>query len=277
VLFDSNEGIVVCMDNLTWMATLPNASCDLIYIDPPFFTGRSLQQTFSTHQYSDHWPGGLEGYLSFLRPRLIEMRRLVKTTGTVLVHLDWRAVHYVKVMMDELFGYDQFLNEIVWAYRTGGVSKRWFGRKHDTILAYAAKKGAQTFHVIREGRFRTDGLKYDEQGRPYKETLKGRLYFHSDGPALTDVWEIPFLSTVSSERTGYPTQKPLALLNRLIQAMSNPGDVVADFFCGSGTTAMAAQALGRRFIACDESTAAAQITASRLKTAENADRAKAAH
>jgi len=251
-------------DNLPFMQGLPGACVDLIYVDPPFKTGKVREQAREGHQFDDRWPGGIRAYLAFLEPRLREMRRLLKPTGTICVHLDWHAVHYVKVLLDEIFGYRNFLNEIVWSYRTGGVSARWFGRKHDTILSYAKRIGRHTFHVLRDGRFRTDGLNYDEKGRPYKQTKRGRLYFHPDGPALTDVWEIPFLSTVSLERTGYPGQKPLALLERIIRAASNPGDLVADFFCGSGTTLVAAKRLGRRWIGCDLSPRAVALARRRV-------------
>lgn len=197
------------------------------------------------------------------------MHRLLSETGSLLVHLDWRTVHYAKVMLDTLFSRDNFLNEIIWHYRTGGRCSHWFARKHDSILFYAKNKGKHTFNVLRGGKFRTDGLNIDEDGRPYKSTKKGRLYFHPDGPAITDVWDIPFLSTVSNERTGYPTQKPEALLDRIIQAASNPGDVVADFFCGSGTTLTVAARTDRRFIGCDIESAAVEIAKNRATSQAN--------
>ena len=246
------------------MLSLPAGTIDLIYADPPFFTGKSRTPVSGLHAFPDSWPGGLADYLAFLRPRLEEMRRLLKPTGTLFVHLDWHAVHYVKVLLDELFGYDHFLNEIVWSYRTGGLSRRWFARKHDTILAYARQAGRHKFNVLRDGTFRTDGLNFDTDGRPYKNTRAGRLYFHPEGPAMTDVWEVPFLSTVALERTGYPTQKPEALLERIIRAATDEGDLVADFFCGSGTTLAAARRLGRRWLGCDLSAAAVRIARQRL-------------
>jgi site-specific DNA-methyltransferase (adenine-specific) len=251
-------------DNLPIMQGLPDAGIDLIYADPPFKTGKMREQGSEGHRYDDRWPGGIRGYLAFLEPRLREMHRLLKPAGSLYVHLDWHAAHYVKVLLDGIFGYESFLNEIVWSYRTGGVSANWFGRKHDTILVYAKQIGRHTFHVLRDGEFRTDGMNYDEDGRPYKQTKRGRLYFHPDGPAMTDVWEIPFLSTVSLERTGYPGQKPLALLERIIRASSNPGDLVADFFCGSGTTLVAAKQLGRRWLGCDSSARAVAVVRRRL-------------
>ncbi len=268
------HGWIACADNLEVMAGLPAACCDLIYADPPFFTGKRHRQADRRHQLADHWPGGMESYKAFLRPRLEQMRRLLKPTGSLHLHLDWHAVHYAKVMLDELFGYDHFLNEVIWSYRTGGRSTRWFARKHDTILVYARRIGRQKFHVLRAGTFRTDGMNYDEQGRPYKQTKAGRLYFHPDGPALTDVWEIPFLSTVSRERIGYPTQKPLALLERIILAGTDPGDLVADFFCGSGTTLAAARQLGRRWIGCDASRGAVRLAERRLAQVRELQRSR---
>ncbi len=261
-----------CCDNFELMQREPDALIDLIYIDPPFCTGRNQSDAQTAHQYADLWRGGLDEYLEFLRPRLQHMRRLLKTSGTIYVHLDWHVVHYVKVLMDDLFGYDNFLNEIVWHYRTGGVSKQWFGRKHDTILVYAKCKGQHTFNVQRGGEFRTDGLNHDPNGRPYKSTRKGRLYFDPAGPALTDVWDIPFLSTVSLARTGYPSQKPAALLRRIIAASSNEGDLVADFFCGSGTTLVVAQDMNRKYLGCDLNAQAVRIAEERLKPAAQGHR-----
>ena len=263
---------IECRENLEFMQRSPDAFVDLIYIDPPFCTGREQAHARTDHQYGDIWRGGLDEYLEFLRPRLEHMRRLLKISGTIFVHLDWHAAHYVKILMDGLFGYDNFLNEIIWHYRTGGVSKQWFGRKHDTILVYAKSKGRHTFNVQRGGEFRTDGLNYDVNGRPYKTTRQGRLYFDSAGPALTDVWDIPFLSTVSLERTGYPSQKPAALLRRIIAASSNEGDLVADLFCGSGTTLAVAHEMKRKYLGCDMNPQAIRIAEERLKPAAEGHR-----
>ncbi len=252
------------------MRALPGSFVDLIYVDPPFFTGKERRPLAGDHTFADTWPAGMQGYLAFLRPRLEEMHRLLKPTGSLYVHLDWHAVHYVKVVLDEIFGYGHFLNEIVWSYRTGGLSRKWFARKHDTILAYARAIGQHKFRVLRDGQFRTDGLNVDERGRPYKNTRAGRLYFHPDGPAMTDVWELPFLSTVSCERTGYPTQKPLALLERIIEASTDEGDVVGDFFCGSGTALVAAERLNRRWLGCDSSASAVRLAARRLNESDRA-------
>ena len=256
---------VVCADNLEWMASLPEGCCNLIYIDPPFMT-QTVRAQAGGLSYDDRWTGGLKAYLAFLQPRLAQMHRLLAASGTLYVHLDPRVGHHVRLMLDDIFGAKNFLNEIVWSYRTGGRSTRWFARKHDTIYAYAKGLGEHTFNLQREGpgAFRTDGLRFDEKNQPYKMTRKGRLYFHAEGPALTDVWDIPFLSTVSRERTGYPSQKPEALLDRIVRASSNRGDVVADFFCGSGTTLAVAKRQGRHWLACDASGEAVEIARKRL-------------
>ena len=260
---------VACADNLEFMSTLESGSCDLIYIDPPFNTNRMVRSgNGSTLPFPDRHQGGLRGYLDFLRPRLAHMHRLLSRRGSLCVHLDWRSVHYVKVMLDELFGATQFLNEIVWAYRSGGRPSDWFARKHDTLLLYARDVDRHTFNRLRGGEYRTRDLRIDEQGRPYKTTRAGRLHFHPEGPILSDVWDIPFLSTVSKERTGYPTQKPEPLLERLIRACTNEGDRVADFFCGSGTTLAVAKRLGRRWIGCDLNPDAVTITRRRLEQAQ---------
>ncbi|MCB9851427.1 MAG: site-specific DNA-methyltransferase [Phycisphaerales bacterium] len=256
-------GEIVCADNLTWMRTLPGGLIDLVYIDPPFMTN-AARGARGGLRYDDRWPGGIAEFAAFLEPRFVELHRLLAENGTLYVHVDPRTSHYLKVLLDGIFGADNFLNEIIWSYRTGGRSTRWFARKHDVLLVYARSSGKHAFNVIRDGAFRTDGLVYDEEGKPYKNTRKGRLYFHADGPALTDVWEIPFLSTVARERTGYPSQKPEALLERVIRASSNPGDVVADVFCGSGTTLAVAQRLGRKWLGCDASPDAAEIARKRL-------------
>ncbi len=264
-------GRLYCGDNLDVMRRLPDGCCHLIYADPPFCTGGVRRMPESEHDFDDRWSGGVAEFLAFLDPRLREMRRLLAPSGSLYLHLDWRTVHYAKCRLDEIFGAAHFLNEIVWTYRTGGTSQRWFARKHDSLLLYARDSQQHTFHVLRDGDFRTDGLKRDDRGRPYKNTRRGRLYFHGDGPAMTDVWDVPFLSTVSDERNGYPSQKPERLIERVVRASSNPGDVVADFFCGSGTTLAVAHALGRRWIGCDVSPGAIRLTAQRLGMAPPID------
>lgn len=259
------ENGVVCEDNLGLLRRCDAVSCELIYADPPFNSNRPRgRSTTARPGFTDQFENGLQGYLAFLRPRLVEMHRLLTPSGSLYVHLDWRSVHYVKIMLDEIFGPDNFLNEIIWTYRTGARPSQWFSRKHDTLLVYVKELGRHTFNRLRGGEYRTRDLRVDNDGRMYKSTKNGRIHFHPDGPAMTDVWDIPFLSTVSKQRTGYPTQKPEALLERIVRASSNEGDLVADFFCGSGTTPAVAKRFKRRWLACDVNLDAVEITAKRL-------------
>lgn len=258
---------VHCADAEAFAGRLPDESVDVIYLDPPFATQTTRSSRKTGDCFADHWAGGTKQFLAFMMPRLAECRRILTPQGSLYLHLDYRAAPYARVLLDTLFGTRCFLNEVIWHYRTGGVSSRWFGRKHDTILVYAKQIGRHTFNVLREGVYRTDGLNHDDHGRPYKNTRRGRLYFNAAGPALTDVWDIPFLSTVSSERVGWPTQKPLALLDRIIRASTKPGDVIADFFCGSGTTLVAAKQLGRRWVGCDVEPRAVRLAKLRLSRA----------
>ncbi|HUU85693.1 MAG TPA: site-specific DNA-methyltransferase, partial [Phycisphaerae bacterium] len=145
---------LVCGDNLVLLGELPDGVCDLIYIDPPFGTGQrrvAADRGDAAVGFDDPRSGGIDGYLEFLRPRLQHMHRVLSEKGSLYVHLDWRAAHYVKVLLDTIFGADNFLNEIIWSYRTGGRSKRWFARKHDTILLYARCAGRHTFNLLRDG------------------------------------------------------------------------------------------------------------------------------
>lgn len=253
-------------DNLHIMRQLPNDSIDLIYIDPPFFSGRQYNVLWGDNNelrsFSDIWQGGLDGYLIWLNARLYEMKRLLKPTGSIYVHCDYHASHYIKVEMDKIFGFQNFRNEIVWHYTGGGRSKSYFSRKHDSLFYYV-KAGGAPFHL--------DAIRV-----PYKETSgyakggivsrAGKKYEpHPDGTPADDVWDIPIINPLAHERIGYPTQKPEALLERIIQASSNPGDVVADFFVGGGTTAAVAQRLNRPFIVSDQSRVAVSVTAERLK------------
>lgn len=265
-------GGIVCGDNLDVMGALPDGGCDLVYADPPFFS-RRLVRGAGDHSltFDDRFPGGAPAYLDDLRPRLSEMRRLLSPVGSLYVHLDSRIVHYVKVILDDLFGERCFLNEVIWHYRSGGRPGRWFPRKHDTLLVYVKQPGAHTFHCQREGAYRTRDLCHTADGRPYKSTRRGPIYFHPDGPAVSDVWDIPFLSTVSTQRTGYPTQKPEALLERVIRASSSPGDLVADFYCGSGTALAVARRLGRRWLGCDINPAAVALAQRRVDAAAVAE------
>jgi site-specific DNA-methyltransferase (adenine-specific)/adenine-specific DNA-methyltransferase len=245
---------------------LVTGSVDLIYADPPFFTGRRQRHQGNGTSFEDVWQDGVDGYLSWLRPLLGEFRRLLALTGTLYVHLDWHAVHYAKVELDRVFGGDHFVNEVIWHYGLGAArSRSHFLRKHDTLLVY--RRGTlPTFNVLRGAVTPAMAAKYrhrDERGH-YMHS-RGRRYYLKGGKPLDSVWDIPTLAATSRERLGYPTQKPEALLERVVAASSNPGDLVLDLFCGSGTAPAVAQRFGRRWIAADCSTTAVEVTRSRLR------------
>jgi DNA modification methylase len=265
-------------DNLHVMRQLPSESIDLIYIDPPFFSGRHYNVIFGDQNelrsFSDIWEGGMPGYLIWLNARLYEMKRLLTKTGSICVHCDHHASHYIKVEMDKIFGHESFLNEIVWGYTSGGVSKQWFGRKHDIILFYAKQAGKHFIDLPTEKSYTKTlpephtpsganlGVKRDSVCDLCECGSPGQKYRMV---AMRDVWsDLRSLFRNDSEMIGYPTQKPEHLLNRIICATCPKDGRVADFFCGGGTTAAAAQRLERRWIACDQSRVAVAITTDRL-------------
>jgi len=258
-------------DNLHVMRMLPSESIDLIYIDPPFFSGRNYNLIFGdqneVRSFTDIWEGGMPGYLIWLNARLLEMKRLLKPTGSIWVHLDWHAGHYVKIEMDKIFGYDRFLNEIIWHYKTGGATKERFARKHDVILVYT-KSDNWKFNPQKEKSYMM--YKYGFKKSDFKEDELGQYSI----VYARDVWEIPSVGSATSERIGYPTQKPEVLLERIILAGSDPGDVIADFFIGGGTTAVVAQRLSRRWVACDQSRIAIAVTLDRLMTKMNSTKSE---
>jgi DNA modification methylase len=252
-------------DNLHVMRQLPSESIDLIYIDPPFFSGRQYNVIFGDknelRSFSDIWEGGMPGYLVWLNARLYEMKRLLKKTGSIYVHCDWHASHYIKAEMDKIFGYDNMVNEVVWSYKSGGNSKRTFAKKHDILFLYSK---------TRKYAFNTQYYK-SWQKKQYNYSASYPEHFDEDEQMwyhlalCRDVWEDIFvIGTDNKERIGYPTQKPESLLERVVTASSNEHDTVADFFSGGGTMAAVAQRLNRRWIACDQSRVAVAITADRL-------------
>ena len=259
-------------DNLSVMtALLPEyeGQIHLIYADPPFFTNRKYPARIGRGEdsrkpaawklaegYHDHWDN-LDSYLDFLYQRLMLMYRLLSPNGTLYLHLDWHADAYARLLLDEIFGAGHLLNEIIWAYHGPSPIRRAFNRKHDTILAYV-KREDYTFNV-------------DAVREPYNQnTVKtfnsspkagfGKMPDLERGKVPEDWWYFPVIARLHNERTGYPTQKPVALLQRILLASSNPGDLVADFFCGSGTTPFVAARHGRRYIATDETFRAIHTT-----------------
>jgi DNA modification methylase len=263
-------------DNLAVMsALLPEyeGRIHLIYADPPFFTNRHYparvgrgedsrrpQDWKLAEGYPDDWQD-IDTYLNMLYPRLALMHRLLAPTGTLYLHLDWHANAYARLLLDEIFGPERLLNEIIWVYHGPSPIRSAFNRKHDTILAYT-KSQEYSFNV-------------DSVRQPYDpSTVKtfaaspkagfGKIPDLERGKVPEDWWYFPVVARLHTERTGYPTQKPEALLERIIRASSNPGDLIADFFCGSGTTPAAAARLGRRYLASDITWRAVHTTRSRL-------------
>jgi site-specific DNA-methyltransferase (adenine-specific) len=272
LLEDDVVGKIYCADNIDVLRTLPSESVDLIYIDPPFNTGKVQERTqlktvrsengdrvgFQGHRYESIVVGKkrfadlFDDYLAFLEPRLVEAHRILAPHGCLYVHLDYREVHYCKVLLDSIFDRTCFLNEIIWAYDYGGRPRDRWPPKHDTILLYAKVPGQHVFNVdeIERIPYMAPGLVGPDKA------ARGKL--------PTDTWWHTIVPTNGSEKTGYPTQKPLGILRRIIQASSHPGAVVIDFFAGSGTTGIAALELGRRFILVDNSQEALQVMARRF-------------
>ncbi len=235
-------------DNLHVMRQMPSNSVDLIYIDPPFFSGRQYNVMWGDsnemRSFNDIWEGGMPGYLVWLNARLYEMKRILKSTGSIYVHCDWHASHYIKVEMDKIFGYQNFRNEIVWHYGLGGSSPRIYSKKHDVLFYYTL----------------SNKYYFDKPQEPAKSMrMRGQM------KGVSDVWDIPSINNMAKERIGYPTQKPEPLLERVIQASSEPDDIILDAFIGGGTTAAVTQRLGRRWIAIDQSRVAIAVTTERLK------------
>ena len=266
------HGRIILSDNLPVLKAMDAGSVDLIYIDPPFNTGRTQSRTrIRVERDDDGDRTGFQGaryrtevvgrsgysdihddYLAFLEPRLREAHRILAPTGSFFLHIDYREAHYCKVLLDGIFGRASFMNEIVWAYDYGARSKRKWPAKHDTIFWYARDPGAYTFNFDE-----MDRIPYMAPGLVGKEKA-------ARGKTPTDVWWHTIVSPTGSEKTGYPTQKPLGVLERIVKVHSNPGDTVLDFFAGSGTTGEAAARNGRDYILVDSNPEAARVMAERL-------------
>jgi site-specific DNA-methyltransferase (adenine-specific) len=259
-------------DNLPILKEMESSFVDLIYIDPPFNTGKSQGRTqiktvpsklgdrtgfggrryatikLGTKSYADLF----DDYLAFLEPRLHEAYRVLALHGSLYFHIDYREVHYCKILLDTIFGRDCFLNEIIWAYDYGARTTKKWPPKHDNILVYVKDPVNYTFNLDA-----LDRIPYMAPGLVGPEkSARGKL--------PTDTWWHTIVPTNGKEKTGYPTQKPLGILKRIIQASSNPGDLVLDFFAGSGTTGAACLALGRRFILVDNNQQALEVMGRRF-------------
>lgn len=274
-------GAIVHGEALAVLRTLPDRCAALVYVDPPFNTGASRNAVrtsvsadpdgdrlgFAGRRYRSAVQRGaaytdrFDDYVGWLRPRLEQSRRILSERGTLYLHVDPRESHYCKVLLDELFGRACFLNEIVWAYDYGGRSTRRWSWKHDVILVYA--RDARRYHF--------DASAVDRI--PYMAPALQTPERAAAGKLPTDVWWNTIVPTTSRERTGYPTQKPLAILRRIVTASSQPSDLVVDWCAGSGTTGAAARELGRRYLLVDQSESAVAVMMRRLPGAVRADAA----
>ena len=287
-------------ENLDFLRMMNSESVDLIATDPPFNSGRdyfaSPNSIAQGAYFPDKWAwsvemrdqhlkelkdinpkvhyyvegvwqtlgdGALTSFLLFMSLRLVEMHRVLKSTGSIYLHCDHHASHYLKQLMDVLFGVDNFRNEVIWAYKTGGQSKRWFGKKHDVILFYS-KTNKYTFNLQKERSYNRGGKPYRFKGVEEFEDKNGQWYTMA---GMRDVWEMNAIGRTSKERTGYPTQKPIELYERIVKASSNESDVVLDPFCGCATTLVAAERLGREWIGIDIHPETRTITANRIAEA----------
>ena len=266
-------------DNLSILRSLPDGAVDLIYIDPPFNTGKVQGRTqvqtvrdengdrvgFGGRSYktislgSRAYKDNFDDFLGFIEPRLVEAYRILKPAGSLYFHIDYREAHYCKVLLDGIFGRDCFLNEIIWAYDYGGRSKKKWPAKHDNILYYARDPKNYTFNYEEVERipYMAPGLVGEEKA------VRGKF--------PTDTWWHTIVGTNSKEKTGYPTQKPVGILRRVIQASSNPGDVVMDFFAGSGTVGEVCLELDRRFILMDNNPQAIEVMKKRFENYSGID------
>lgn len=316
-------GVIECADNLETLQGLPMECVDLIYLDPPFFSNRRQETVWKGEhrRFDDEWRGGINEYLDFMRDRVGQMHRVLKPTGSLYFHCDWHASHYLKVMLDAIFGMGQFRNEVIWKRTTAHSSAKRFAPVHDTILYYSKgvecvwnqpREGYEQEYLDRyykfddgDGRLHwrdnlcAAGIRKGRSGVPWRgvdpaakgmhwkftvERLdeldaEGRIYWppkgtmpqykryrdELKGKAVSDLWtEIDRINPVGRERVGYPTQKPEALLRRIIETSSNPGDIVLDPFCGCGTTVAVAEQLHRQWIGIDKSPTAVSVMKRRL-------------
>jgi len=296
-LYQFKPDILYCGDNLDVLQFFPDECVDLIYIDPPFFSGKNYDIVFGDEwalqafddtfklEKDDEESTKMEKYLNFMEVRIRELHRVLKSTGSFYLHCDYHASHYLKVLCDKIFGYNNFLNEIVWNYnRWTNVSKN-FQRMHDIILFYS-KTSNNIFNVLTKDKIQDkiyhtntvkDGNKRISQLLVYnkekfnkldkKEVLLNKydkVVYVEKKIALDDVWNIPILNSQAKERLGYPTQKPESLLERIIKASSNEGDIVLDCFAGCGTTLAVAKRLNRHFIGIDVSPIGCNLVAERI-------------
>jgi site-specific DNA-methyltransferase (adenine-specific) len=262
-------------DCLTALKRIPDTSIDLVYLDPPFFTQRDQKMRDSNgkqYKFSDTW-NSRDEYLNYMRIRLVEIKRVLKDTGNIFLHCDATVGYFLRMVLDDIFGAYNFQSEIIWSYKRWSNSRKGLLPCHQTILYYS-KTSNYKFNTIYGSYSPTTNIdqilqereRNDEGKVVYKRDENGEIVAakRKKGVPISDVWEIPFLNPKAKERTGYPTQKPIELLDRIIQIGSDCGDTVLDPFCGSGTTLVSAKLLGRNYIGIDVNQEAIALTRKRL-------------
>lgn len=264
-------------DCINILKNMDECSIDMIYLDPPFFTQRKQQLSNSDgkiYEFSDSWDSR-EAYLEYMRIRLLEMKRILKETGNLFLHCDSYASHYLKILLDKIFGEKNFRSEIIWTYKRWSNSQKGLTPNHQTILFYS-KSDKFNFNTLYCDYSATTNIDQILQERErtnagkviYKRDKTGNIVSSKEkrGVPMSDVWDIPFLNPKAKERIGYPTQKPIELLERIIKIGSNENDVILDPFCGSGTTLVSAKLLNRKYIGIDISSKAISLAKQRLDT-----------
>lgn len=261
-------------DNLDILNKIESNSIQMVYCDPPFYTQKShklYNNQNKKYEFEDTW-NSLEEYLEFIKFRFIELKRILKTDGLIFIHCDKSASHYIRVLLDEVFGYNNFQSEIIWRYKRWSNSKKGLLNNHQNIYMYSKTKNFK-FNTILEEYSASTNVDQILQNR---ERINNKTVYQLDkegntvlskpkkGVPLSDVWEIPFLNPKAKERVGYPTQKPIILLERIIEISTDKNDIVLDPFCGSGTTLVASKILGRKYIGIDISDDAIELTKNRL-------------
>jgi DNA modification methylase len=262
---------IYCGDCAHVLAYFPECSVDLIYVDPPFFSNRQYEiiwgNGYELRAFEDRWKGGIKNYIAWMEPKIRECHRILKPTGIMYLHCDWHADAHLRILMDKIFGEENFRNEIIWCYRGAGYPKRDFGRRHDTIFRYS-KTDSYIFNL--------DDVR-EEYAEATKERFKhyignvrngkdfGVQKLNPGGKQPDDWWQIQPIAPSANERLGYPTQKPEALLEKIIKASSNPTDIILDPMCGCGTAIAVAHKLGRRWIGIDVSPIACKVMVKRMQ------------
>jgi len=268
---------VLLGDCLEILKTVKTESVDLVYLDPPFFTQKTHKLTSKDnskeYSFADTWDN-INAYKQYIQERLTECQRVLKNTGSIFLHCDKTASHYLRLALDEVFGYNNFQSEIIWTYRRWSNSKKGLLNSHQTIFFYS-KTPDFKFHQKYENYSPSTNLdqifqerERDQNGKSkYKTDENGEVVFSQSkkGVPLGDTWDIPFLNPKAKERTGYPTQKPILLLEKIIELTTDEGNVVLDPFCGSGTTLVAAKLLNRNFLGIDKSQDAVELAKKRLE------------